>query len=625
MAIDLTKVKVDVHALAGQSAPLNMVDSSAAYNSGTGPAPVLVDVGGKKAWEYGVGTYQSTVSAGLQATPDFSDNTKGLTYVVQFCIHAQKAGGGDFHVIAQAANLASGGNGAYLSYVGALGIGPGYGADLAVGNVSTTQDVLKTIVLRVKGSATFDQYRIDEWHTGGGGTSAPDQSDTAGHSGAVLMSTLYKDIVGLSTETKIWISREVLINTVVSDADCAALVADIDAALSAPTAPTITGGPATPSVPEGTTTIGTYTASEAGTWGVTGADAAKISISAGGVASFSPAQDFDIPDDVGGNNVYNFNVTFTATSSGLSATPLAVAVTLTNVNEAPTYTGTITVPSLTVGVAMTPINTSGHFGDPDAGDTRTYSLLNAPSGIVIDSATAIISGTPAGGSDASSPYTNVKVRATDAGTLTVDSTAFTITVGAAGGGVTFAGTVPAKAGTAGTAFAFGSPALSSYFTGAGTYAVQSGNLTALGLSLDTNTGVISGSSPVAGTQNIVIRKTATSGSPATADTNSFAITIAAAPASSVALTLTAPDGTTPRANLTGLKWAFFDQVTPDLFAAPTAKGAGETTDGAGVLALNITGTALAPGAIGWLDVTDSDGTITQSPSAKAFSGPVVVA
>ena len=95
-------------------------------------------------------------------------------------------------------------------------------------------------------------------------------------------------------------------------------------------------------------------------------------------------------------------------------------------------------------------------------------------------------------------------------------------------------------------------------------------------------------------------------------------------ATSVTVTLTS-DGTTPRANLSSLKWAFFDQSTPDLFTAPTAKGSIESTDASGVLLLNITGTALSAGDTGWLVVTDSDGTTTQTPAHKAFSGPVVTA
>lgn len=109
----------------------------------------------------------------------------------------------------------------------------------------------------------------------------------------------------------------------------------------------------------------------------------------------------------------------------------------------------------------------------------------------------------------------------------------------------------------------------------------------------------------------------------TATTTAAVLTVNAAPLT-VTLTLTT-DGSTPAASLTGLKWAFFDQVTPDLFVAPTAKGAIETTDGSGVLVIPVTGTSLIAGQTGWLTVTNSDGTVSQSPAHKAFSGPVTVA
>jgi len=78
----------------------------------------------------------------------------------------------------------------------------------------------------------------------------------------------------------------------------------------------------------------------------------------------------------------------------------------------------------------------------------------------------------------------------------------------------------------------------------------------------------------------------------------------------------------PQASLSGLKWAFFDQATPDGFTAPSAKGASESTNGSGSLVIDITGTSLASGAVGWLIVTDSDG--TTATVHKAFSGPVQV-
>lgn len=84
------------------------------------------------------------------------------------------------------------------------------------------------------------------------------------------------------------------------------------------------------------------------------------------------------------------------------------------------------------------------------------------------------------------------------------------------------------------------------------------------------------------------------------------------------------NGTSPAADLSGLKWAFFDEVTPNLFNAPTAQGTGATTDSSGTISITITGTSLTAGQIGWLILTDSNGTVTQNPPAKAFSGPVTI-
>lgn len=93
---------------------------------------------------------------------------------------------------------------------------------------------------------------------------------------------------------------------------------------------------------------------------------------------------------------------------------------------------------------------------------------------------------------------------------------------------------------------------------------------------------------------------------------------------SVSMVLTT-DGTTPAANLSGLRWAWFDQATPDAMLAPTDKGTGESTDATGLLVIPLANTAKLSGETGWLIVTNSDGTTTQSPGAKAFSGPVQVA
>ena len=79
-------------------------------------------------------------------------------------------------------------------------------------------------------------------------------------------------------------------------------------------------------------------------------------------------------------------------------------------------------------------------------------------------------------------------------------------------------------------------------------------------------------------------------------------------------------------SLTGLKWAFYDTTDPSAWAAgPVDKGSGESTDGSGDLLVNLTNTTLSAGQVGWLIVTNSDGTVTQSPPCRSFCGPVTVA
>lgn len=106
--------------------------------------------------------------------------------------------------------------------------------------------------------------------------------------------------------------------------------------------------------------------------------------------------------------------------------------------------------------------------------------------------------------------------------------------GASATPVAFTGTVPTLNGTEGTAF---SDSVASYFSGTETpftYAVHAGTLPA-GLTLNTSTGVISGTPTTAGTSSgIVIR--ATDATPNTADSNAFDIVVDAAPTAELAWT-----------------------------------------------------------------------------------------
>lgn len=101
-----------------------------------------------------------------------------------------------------------------------------------------------------------------------------------------------------------------------------------------------------------------------------------------------------------------------------------------------------------------------------------------------------------------------------------------------------------------------------------------------------------------------------------------AAAVPALAARTVSVTLTA-DGATPAGNLSGLRWAFFGSALAHALGQPAAQGASGVTDAAGLFSVAVN-TALAPGAAGWLIVTNSDGTTSQSPGHKAFSGPVAV-
>lgn len=109
----------------------------------------------------------------------------------------------------------------------------------------------------------------------------------------------------------------------------------------------------------------------------------------------------------------------------------AFTVTIAAGNSAPVFTGpnqsNITI---TVGVAMTPVDVSGLF--TDVGDTLTFSAVGSwPAGVTVSSA-GVISGTPT----ASGTYSALQVRATDTASQTAVTNAFSIIVSSAAGSIT---------------------------------------------------------------------------------------------------------------------------------------------------------------------------------------------
>jgi trimeric autotransporter adhesin len=132
------------------------------------------------------------------------------------------------------------------------------------------------------------------------------------------------------------------------------------------------------------------------------------------------------PDD---GQVGTLNLAVKATDSGgLSATS-AFALTVQNINEAPTVAHPLTnqtVPEDAPYGIQVPANT---FADPDGGDTLTYSATQAdgsalPTWVSFDAATRTFTGTP---DDAQVGTLNLAVKATDSGGLSATS-AFALTV-----------------------------------------------------------------------------------------------------------------------------------------------------------------------------------------------------
>ena len=138
-------------------------------------------------------------------------------------------------------------------------------------------------------------------------------------------------------------------------------------------APTITSA-ATANVAENTTAVLTVSSSDpdGGTPVysiVGGADAAKFSInSTTGALSFQSAPDFEAPTDAGGNNVYD--VTVQAADGAGGTTSQAIAVTVTNVNEAPVVTITPATYAATEQITLTLSGTGLSIADADAGGVQ---------------------------------------------------------------------------------------------------------------------------------------------------------------------------------------------------------------------------------------------------------------
>ena len=153
--------------------------------------------------------------------------------------------------------------------------------------------------------------------------------------------------------------------------------------------PVITSS-AAPSVAENTTAVTTVTATDVDindtvTYSITGvtADDALFSITAGGILTFDAAPNFEAPGDIGGDNVYDIEVTGDDGNGGL--TVQNIAITVSNVNEAAPVITSNAAPSVAENTtAVTTVTAT----DVDINDTVTYSITGVTADDALFSITA---------------------------------------------------------------------------------------------------------------------------------------------------------------------------------------------------------------------------------------------
>ena len=169
-------------------------------------------------------------------------------------------------------------------------------------------------------------------------------------------------------------------------------------------------------------------------------------------------------------------------------------------------TVTVTNPGNQTTTVGTAVSLQMQASDTTAGQTLTYSAANLPTGLSINSSTGLISGTPT-----TAGTSNVTVTATDT-TGATGTASFTWMVGTGGNTVTV--TNPGnQTGTTGTAASLQIKATDS--AAGQTLSYTAASLPA-GLSINSSTGLISGTPTTAGTSNVTVTVTDGTGAKGTA-------------------------------------------------------------------------------------------------------------
>jgi len=166
-------------------------------------------------------------------------------------------------------------------------------------------------------------------------------------------------------------------------------------------------------------------------------------------------------------------------------------------------TVTVTSPGSQTGTVGTAGSVQISASDSASGQTLTYSANGLPAGLSINSSTGLISGTPT-----TAGTSTVVVTATDT-TGASGSTSFNWTVNGTSSGNTVTVTSPgSQTGTVGTA---GSVQISASDSASGQTLTYSASGLPAGLSINSSTGLISGTPTTAGTSTVSVTATDTTG------------------------------------------------------------------------------------------------------------------
>ena len=153
-----------------------------------------------------------------------------------------------------------------------------------------------------------------------------------------------------------------------------------------------------------------------------GADQGLFNVTTGGVLTFKNAPDFETKADAGANGVYDVQVTVTDNGVGPLTDVQDIAVTVTNINEAPTISG---APSTLTPVDTVLFSFTPTVDDVDAGTSFTYSIDNTPSWAIFSTTTGELTGIPAFADIGE--VTNIIITVSD-GLLSDSLPVFTLTV-----------------------------------------------------------------------------------------------------------------------------------------------------------------------------------------------------